>query len=197
MSGYIILSDHKRHYFDLPVGQVPRIETIAHALSNINRWTGHTIRPFSVAQHSLLVSYLVPPEFALEALLHDATEAYLGDIASPLKALLPEYQRLEAAHWVWIAEAFGLPTKMSPEVKHADMQALALEKYYHMGDPASERDWPAVKAVTNVDSLKLLKPMLDIYDVFMKRYWELVPKVPSVKMKVALEEARVIRETLL
>lgn len=174
MSAYIILCDHSRHYFDLPDGQVPRIETIAHALSNINRWTGHTSRPFSVAQHSLLVSHLVPPEFALGALLHDATEAYLGDIAAPLKSLLPEYQRLESSHWGWIAEAFRLPRDMSPEVKYADMQALALEKYYHMGDPVSERDWPKVRAVTNILTLDLLNPMVDIEFQFMKRYWELV-----------------------
>lgn len=174
MSTYIILCDHSRHYFSLPTGQVPGIGTIAHALSNINRWTGHTLRPFSVAQHSLLVSYLVPPEFALEALLHDATEAYLGDIAAPLKSLLPEYQRLELIHWEWIAEAFGLPRDMSPEVKYADMQALALEKYYHMGDPVSERDWPKVRSVSSVEILKLLNPMADVAAAFLKRYWELV-----------------------
>lgn len=173
MSNYIILADHTRHYFDLPEGQTPRIETIAHALSNINRWTGHTIRPFSVAQHSLLVSYLVPPEFALEALLHDATEAYLGDIAAPLKALLPAYQRLETMHWIWIAADFGLPVNQSPEVKLADMQALALEKYYHMGDPVTERDWPNVRSVSNVEILKLLNPMSDVKGEFLKRYWEL------------------------
>jgi hypothetical protein len=85
------------------------IRDIAHALSMCNRFAGMTRRPYSVAQHSLICSYLVPPEFALHALLHDAQEAYLGDWTSPVKALLGEAARaLEGRFERVIAEAFGL-----------------------------------------------------------------------------------------
>lgn len=100
------------------------IKDIAHALARINRFTGHTSRGYTVAEHSLLVSRFVPVEFALDGLLHDASEAYLGDVASPLKSLLPEYKVLEA-RWTRVIEAkFGLREMPAP-VKRAD--ALALE----------------------------------------------------------------------
>jgi hypothetical protein len=61
-----------------------RLPDISHALSLISRFTGHSKCPYSVAQHSVMVSRLTLPENALWGLLHDASEAYLGDVATPL-----------------------------------------------------------------------------------------------------------------
>lgn len=71
----------------------PRVEQIdirdiAHSLSLINRFTGHTRTPYSVAEHCVIGSEIIRGEFALEFLLHDAHEAYLGDVSGPLKGIL-------------------------------------------------------------------------------------------------------------
>ena len=72
------------------------IEDIAHALSLICRYTGHTSRFYSVAEHCVLLSQAKNmPGTPLARLLHDAAEAYLGDVIRPLKQLLPHYQYLE------------------------------------------------------------------------------------------------------
>lgn len=104
------------------------IEDIAHALSQLCRFTGHTMYFYSVAQHSLLVSQLVKPTLALVALLHDAPEAYIGDVSSPLKALLPDYKKIEYGIWLAIANKFDLPHVLPDEVKHADLVALMTER---------------------------------------------------------------------
>jgi hypothetical protein len=108
------------------------IEDIAHALSQQCRFTGHTSRFSSVAEHSVRVSWMVPRELALEALLHDASEAYLADIARPVKkapGFAETYLKYEAQLERAIATCFGLPEReqMHPEIKKADQYALEAE----------------------------------------------------------------------
>jgi hypothetical protein len=117
-------------FFDLmnPDPAMVRVEDIAAALSKLCRFTGHCSKFYTVAQHSVLVSSLVPPELARWGLFHDAAEAYLGDVASPLKALLPDYKEIEHRVEQVVFEALGLHGPMPPEVKHADTVALAAER---------------------------------------------------------------------
>lgn len=105
---------------------------IAHALSHICRFTGHTDQFYSVAQHSVLVSKLVPKQFALHALLHDAAEAYLGDVSAPLKALLPQYKVLEAQVWESVVAHFGL--KITEQSCEAVNDADRLVLYWELAD---------------------------------------------------------------
>lgn len=130
--------------------QPPLVEDIAHALSNLCRFTGHTNGFYSVAQHSLYVSRLLPPELELAGLLHDAAEAFIGDVSSPLKACLPEYRRIEQRLEAWLAKHFGIPHPMPLEVKVADLRMLATEKRDLMrgGDAI---DWSQLEGVRPAD----------------------------------------------
>lgn len=103
------------------------IHDIAHALALSCRWTGHVRRHFSVAQHSVMVSYLVPKEDALAALLHDASEAYISDIARPTKVQLQNYHEIEARLMKVILARFGLLEKLPDTVKKADDKMLFSE----------------------------------------------------------------------
>lgn len=105
-----------------------RLVDIAHALSMINRFTGHSTSPYSVAQHSVHVSRMLPDKLALWGLMHDASEAYLGDVATPLKLLLPCYQEIEERVQRAVARAFGLRWPIPEEVKLVDRSALMAEK---------------------------------------------------------------------
>ena len=112
---------------------------IAHALSHLCRWTGHTSCFYSVAQHCILVSENVPIEHALSALLHDATEAYVGDMASPLKSIFPQYQHVETIVWHAIAERYGLPVVLDDSIKTADLLLQRTEARDLVGGPAVSR----------------------------------------------------------
>lgn len=104
------------------------IEEIAHALSMLCRFNGHCREFYSVAQHSVLVAQALPPELALAGLLHDATEAYCGDMIRPLKRSMPAYREVEDRIWAVIAQRFGLPQDLPPEVKEADNRMLQTER---------------------------------------------------------------------
>lgn len=124
-----------------------RLVDIAHALARICRFTGHTRgdRIYSVAQHSVLVATYVElqhPELYLAALLHDAHEAYLGDISRPLGTLLPGFAELKRAHDRVIAEWAGIaPTDFQhPAVREADAVMLATEANTHLPD-GCKGDW--------------------------------------------------------
>lgn len=111
------------------------IEDIAHALSNICRFGGHTRTFYSVAQHSCLVSYLAPQDLRLEALMHDATEAYLGDVIKPLKnyidgKTIPIYKEIEKRFEVVIAERFSIHHQLYELIKPYDKRALEIEHGY-------------------------------------------------------------------
>lgn len=120
------------------------IDDIAFSLSNKARFSGHTLF-YSVAEHSVAVAKRLPKRLQLAGLLHDAAEAYLGDVASPLKACLPDYKKIEATNERAIFKKFGLD--LSPEdwalVKHADLQALYNEA--HVLVPSQGKDWSMFK----------------------------------------------------
>lgn len=114
------------------------IEDIAHGLANICRYSGQCSRFYSVAEHSLLVSDTAVG-FEFEALMHDAAEAFLGDITRPLKQMLPEYKRIEGEVEQAIFSRFGIESPLPREVKQADLRVLAAEQRQIM--PRGTDDW--------------------------------------------------------
>lgn len=128
-------------------GNVIEIVDIAHALSQLCRYTGHTDMFWSVAQHSLLVAEKMPgtPEQKLVALLHDAAEAYTGDLSSPLKAYLREatydnggidfYGYLQDRITAVIYNQYGV-TQIPEDVRLYDRAACLFEAEGFMGLPA-------------------------------------------------------------
>jgi hypothetical protein len=137
--------------FDLldPTPDMVCIEDIAHHLALINRFTGATREPYSVAQHSVLCSRIVPHHLALTALLHDAAEAYCTDVSRPMKEAMRRLvggptpydhisERVECA----ISLKFGVDlVRLPPEVTHADMSMLGAERrHLHPSEPRAW-DW--------------------------------------------------------
>jgi hypothetical protein len=114
---------------------------IAHSLARLCRFNGHCREFYSVAQHSIHVASMLTPEFFLAGLLHDASEAYLGDLSRPLK-VLPEfafYRAAEERAMAAIARRFGFELPLPWLVQQADLVMLATEKATLMGPEPD--DW--------------------------------------------------------
>lgn len=116
-------------HFDLvsPTADMVRIEDIAHHLAHVCRWAGAPKAFWSVAQHSAIVSYITPPRLRQWALLHDAAEAYIGDITRPLKTLLPGLREIEDRIMRVIAEHFHMSFPEPEELCTYDDQVQRLE----------------------------------------------------------------------
>lgn len=104
-----------------------KIRDVAFGLSQIVRFTGQARGGYSVAQHSVLASYIVDAEFAYDTLMHDGHEVVMGDCSSPLKRMLPDYQRMEHEVCDAFRAYFGCSLRDLPAVKKADMVMLATE----------------------------------------------------------------------
>lgn len=155
--------------FEPRVAQV-RVEDIAHALSNSCRFTGHTYRFYSVAQHCVRVS-LRATDNPLKGLFHDAAEAYMCDLPSPVKRRFPAYKAAENVLLRCIYEAVGLDADIKPhDIKRADELELLIE----------QRDLMPPLASAHIDTAALadqatIVPMTpnQAYRAFMARYHEL------------------------
>ena len=135
-----MLTASGRQYWPLdPRADDVDLHDIATALSKECRFGGHCRGMYSVAEHSVLVSHVVPPEYALQGLLHDAAEAYCKDIPKPLKRGLGlAYADIEELNWLAICDRFGISPDLHPSVKEADLAVLAAEReqIMPMGGPA-------------------------------------------------------------
>lgn len=139
------------------------LRDIAHALGNIRRFNGHTNAPWTVRQHSLACNYYASKARKREALLHDACEAYLSDVPTPLKRMLPDYQALEARIDRAMRAAFNLPLEMTQGCREIDETLFHAEAYeFHpklwveLGEPTVDHlAWKAIQRAKNEDSLEI------------------------------------------
>ncbi|EGP02748.1 hypothetical protein AAUPMG_12496, partial [Pasteurella multocida subsp. multocida str. Anand1_goat] len=132
------------------------IRDIAHNLSFENRFMGQTKKPYSVAQHCVLGSAILEemgdPELALMFLLHDASEAYLKDIPTPLKRLLGiAYISIETLFQMTIFQRFNLNhfDIDHPEIKRIDLAILKTEKEQLLDEGNIE--WKQLEGVNSVN----------------------------------------------
>lgn len=135
MSDYIRTYTGKKFYPLDPNPDDVDIRDIAHALSLQTRFTGHTRRHLSVAEHSLFVSYITADvSNGLIGLLHDASEAYLVDVPTPVKhdPAFAFYREAEHKIQAAVCEHFNIDTADLPRVKRADRIALVLEAVFNM-----------------------------------------------------------------
>ena len=148
------------HFVD-PLNMDPadiRIEDIAHALAMQCRFSGYTRHHYSVAEHSVNVARLVARmlgdaggsyhpgaelsrRIVRQALLHDATEAYLVDLPSPIKRHFPEFRVAEKKLWAAIAKRFDVPEEMHPFVKEVDGRICTTEKVVLLSPDTHMTEW--------------------------------------------------------
>ncbi len=186
MSHMITISGREYHFAGpdsmTAQGRPFEIRDIAHHLALINRFTGATTRPYSVAEHSLLCCDLAEREgsstsLQMAALMHDAHEAYVTDLSSPAKAAVDEYSMGACGIAAWrcfedhnaklLHAHFGISTLMRSNrlmVRAFDLQALATERRDLTGYDASKNaPWPILadgtdRPVPAVDWVNLNSP---------------------------------------
>jgi len=114
----------KKFHFLKPRPEEICIRDIAHSLSLKCRYSGHCKEFYSVADHSLRVATILPNEFKLSGLLHDATEAYMPDVPRPIKKKFG-LRKYEDTIWSIIADKYGVV--QSKEIEYADDVLIATE----------------------------------------------------------------------
>jgi len=163
---------HSGCYFDFldPQPTMIHIQDIAHGLAKTCRFGGQSRAFYSVAQHSVLVSEIVPDGLHFPALMHDMAEAYVGDVVGPLKQLLPDYKIVEDRVERACCERFGLTLELvkQPEVKRADLRLLRTEQRDLTN--ATQDEWNGLSAYLPLKQTIIPLSPDDAFTLFMDRF---------------------------
>lgn len=168
----ILLASGGYFYFEEPEESHFTIEDIAQALSNTCRFNGHCRQFYSVAQHCVLVSSHLPAALRWQGLMHDAAEAFIGDVTRPLKRLLPDYVAIEGRIQSAVFKKLGLPSELDLHVKIMDLRALLTEQRDVM---KNWDEWPCLSGLTPFQ-----EPILPLFphlarELFLNRCMEVKP----------------------
>lgn len=146
------------------------IEDIAHSLSLLCRFGGHVKHFYSVAQHCCYVADVVyhrDSRYVLEALLHDAAEAYIGDVIRPIKRSLPLITEVEMRLETVIATRYGLDYPMPSVVKWADNVMLRNE---HAQLMHGRNEWPSCDQAEGPDVTIIQLEPKEAETMFLARF---------------------------
>jgi len=159
------------------------IVDIAHSLSQMVRWNGHTTVPYSVGAHSIQAArraqtYTTDRDEVLAALLHDASEAYFADVPTPIKIYLPDIKEMEHGIQRAVEKAFNLEEGMTEcdTVKKVDRDCLLFEAQHILNKAPDRLLKPTIEPVSNtMDSPDYNKPVsqLAIRKMFLDMFYSL------------------------
>lgn len=165
------------------------IKDIAYALSNTCRFNGHCAGFYSVAEHSVAVALRLPQHLRLAGLLHDASEAYLGDVPSPIKQFLGDYKAIEQVFEAAIANKFDLELTANDwqMVKEADLDALYTEAHYLIESRGA--DWAYFQGPRKFEVNRRLAPVclppVEAYKLFMGLYYDATEEKSRILLPTA------------
>lgn len=182
---FIELSDGRFWHFNkLKNRLTPQV--MAHSLGNLCRYTGHCKEFYSVAEHCVKASYLVEPQYAMEALLHDAHECLTNDLSKPFKnQIVGSYKEWEDKLEALVRNAYNIPVELDPSIKIADIKMLFAESkilmpsegVHYMG--ADMYAAPAILRQQALEDLRSGRISIDCWDQktaaqkWLNRYHEL------------------------
>lgn len=186
---YMHLSSGRKYFPFAPKADDVLIEDIAHHLATNSRWNGATVHPtnphlisLSVAEHSVYVSLYVEhelgrPDLAMSALLHDAAEAYIGDLIRPLKyssVFAKPFSEVEEINERVIFAKFDIPYPLPKEVKIAD-DAVCNAELQQVVKRSPDLEWPTTMTM-DVEPAPyeiLMMPPARAREFFLGRYYSL------------------------
>lgn len=165
----------KFHFLDPQPDEVDIVD-IAHSLSITTRFGGQCREFYSVAEHSIRVAEIVPQEYKLLALLHDASEAYLPDLPRPIKAEIPRFKAIETTILAAILSKF-IPNSWAGKgttIKEADNILLATEARDLM---ANMDDWASLPEPLKETIYPYVSPKTAEHNFLLRfeRYYVLCP----------------------
>ncbi|VVB50873.1 Uncharacterised protein [uncultured archaeon] len=155
------------------------LEDIAHSLSMLPRYTGHTKFPYPVAQHLRVGSYFIPDPYKYDYFCHDFSEAYLNDMSRPLKHFTKcgkEYRKIERRVQLLLSDVFGFSKSEPKAVKLYDNRMLYTEKFQLKSGVKFRREWAAAEGREPLAVTLVYNDFWTQKQMFLDRFEELKGK---------------------